>query len=141
MQDTISCVYDFYSSTDMTFKTGQDKSGGRVAGTPNKTTLEGRQIALGFAAEALQALVDVLRDQEAPHAARISAATAVLDRAFGKPRQEIEQVGDAQPLQIMIKHFSADAANCVATTELGDQFNSVVTTELEPETDGQPRLI
>lgn len=105
----------------MTFKSGQDKSGGRVAGTPNKATQLSRQLALPFVDEAMQALVDVLRDQEAPHAARISAANSILDRAFGKPRQEVEHAGDAQPLQIMIKHFSADAANCVEPTELDEQ--------------------
>ena len=34
---------------------------------------------------ALQTLVDVMRDDEAPHAARVSAANAVLDRGYGKP--------------------------------------------------------
>ena len=32
-----------------------------------------------------------------------------LDRAMGKPRREIEQVGGNEPLQIMIRHFTDGA--------------------------------
>lgn len=146
MQDTIYGVYDFYSSTDMTFKAGQDKSGGRVAGTPNKATQLSRQLAMPFADEAMQALVNVLRNPESPPQAIVSAANAILDRAFGKPRQEVEHSGDAaQPLEILIRHFTDavppeqedDQFNSVETTELesatrDDQFNSVIITDLEP---------
>ena len=90
----------------MTFKTGQDKSGGRVAGTPNKATQLSRQLAMPFVDEAVKALVDVLRDAESPAQARIAAANSILDRAFGKPRQEVEHSGDAQPLEILIRHFT-----------------------------------
>lgn len=107
----------------MTFKAGQDKSGGRVAGTPNKATQLSRQLALPFADEAMQALVDVLRNPDSPPQAIVSAANSILDRAFGKPRQEVEHSGDAaQPLEILIRHFTD------------------VEPEPEPE-DDQPRLI
>ena len=43
-------------------------------------------------------------------------------RAFGKPRQEVEHSGDAgQPLEILIRHFSDEAPNSVEPTELDDQ--------------------
>ena len=74
-----------------------------------------------FADEAMQALVDVLRDAESPPQAIVSAANSILDRAFGKPRQEVEQVGTVEPLQVLIRHF-ADAV------------------PVEPE-DDQPRLL
>ena len=35
----------------------------------------------------------MMRDPAAPHAARVSAATALLDRGHGKPRQELEHSG------------------------------------------------
>ena len=114
----------------MTFKAGQDKSGGRVAGTPNKTTLEGRQIALGFAAEAMQTAVDIMRDADAPHTTRLAACIDIMNRAWGKPTQAVSVGTESAPLEIMIRHFSADAANCVGSTEI------------EPETDDeQPRLL
>lgn len=105
----------------MTFKAGHDKTGGRVAGTPNKVTLEGRQIALGFAAEAMQTAVDIMRDADAPHTTRLAAAIDIMNRAWGRPTQAIEQVGETKPLEVMIRHFS-DAA------------------PVEPE-DDQPRLL
>jgi hypothetical protein len=39
--------------------------------------------------EALQALTDVLGNVKAPAAARVSAATAILDRGWGKPHVTI----------------------------------------------------
>jgi hypothetical protein len=83
-----------------------EKTGGRIAGTPNKTTALARQLAMPFADEAIQTILDVMRDKESPAAARIAAANSLLDRAFGKPRQEVEQVGDNKPLEIFIRHFN-----------------------------------
>jgi hypothetical protein len=84
-----------------------EKTGGRIAGTPNKTTALARQLAIPFADEAIQTILDVMRDKESPATARVSAANSLLDRAFGKPRQEIEHSGDAaQPLEILIRHFT-----------------------------------
>ena len=75
-----------------------------------------------FADEAMQALVDVLRDAESPPQARVAAANSILDRAFGKPRQELEHTGaEGEKLEILIRHFT-DAV------------------PVEPE-DDQPRLL
>ena len=105
--------------------------GGRQPGSTNKTTLEGRQIALNFADEAMQTAVDIMRDASAPPTTRLAAAIDIMNRAWGKPTQAVSvDAESAQPLQIMIRHFSDEASNCVATTEIDDQFNSVVTTEL-----------
>ena len=44
--------------------------------------------------EALSTLQTVMNDPKAPPAARVGAATAVLDRGWGRPTQSIEgQVG------------------------------------------------
>lgn len=51
-------------------------------------------------------IIDIMANEDNPANVRLQAANSLLDRAMGKPRQEIEQVGDAQPLQIMIKHFT-----------------------------------
>ena len=104
------------------FTPGHDKVGGRKPGSANKTTQLSRQLAMPFADEAMQALVDVLRNPESPAQARIAAANSILDRALGKPRQEVEHSGDAaQPLEILIRHFS----------DSDEVFNSVETTELD----------
>jgi hypothetical protein len=39
--------------------------------------------------DAMDTLKQVMKDPKAPAAARVSAATAVLDRAFGRPPQTI----------------------------------------------------
>ena len=51
-------------------------------------------------------IIDIMANEDNPANVRLQAANSLLDRAMGKPRQEIEQVGDNQPLQIMIKHFN-----------------------------------
>jgi hypothetical protein len=47
--------------------------------------------------EALATLVAIMTNGDAPATARVSAANAVLDRAWGKPRQDFElsSAGDA----------------------------------------------
>ena len=61
------------------------KTGGRSAGTPNKSTGSLREVAQKYTADALQTLVDVMQDEAQPAAARTSAATAILDRGNGRP--------------------------------------------------------
>lgn len=48
-----------------------------------------KDMARALAPEAIKALGSILRDSEAPPAARVSAATAILDRGYGKPAQTI----------------------------------------------------
>lgn len=50
-------------------------------------------MAKDHAAAALKVLVDVANNKKAPSAARVSAATAILDRGYGKPRQSVEMDG------------------------------------------------
>jgi hypothetical protein len=47
--------------------------------------------------QALDTLVAIMGNPDAPATARVSAANAVLDRAWGKPRQDFElsSAGDA----------------------------------------------
>ena len=43
----------------------------------------------------MRRLIAIVNDEEAPYGAQIAAANAVLDRAFGQPKQEltVEQQG------------------------------------------------
>ncbi|MEB4590514.1 hypothetical protein VSS37_05945 [Candidatus Thiothrix sp. Deng01] len=97
------------------------KKGQKISETAENRQFN-RQIFLPLVDEAAQTLLDVMRDTQAPHTARIAAANSILDRALGKPRQEVEHSGDAaQPLEIMIRHFSDEVPNSVVSTELDDQ--------------------
>ncbi len=58
-----------------------------------------RELARERTIEALDTLAEVMSDPDAPHAARVSAACALLDRGYGKPMQTAEITGkDGAPL-------------------------------------------
>ena len=49
-----------------------------------------RSLARSHTETALNVLAGIMRQEAAPQAARVSAATALLDRGWGKPTQPIE---------------------------------------------------
>jgi hypothetical protein len=49
-------------------------------------------------AQALTTLVAIMANADAPATARVSAANAVLDRAWGKPRQDFEFSSAGDPV-------------------------------------------
>jgi Family of unknown function (DUF5681) len=71
---------------DGRFKKGQS---GNPGGRPKALT-EVKQAAREHTETALETLLSVLNNEEAPAAARISAACAILDRGWGKPGQYVE---------------------------------------------------
>lgn len=73
----------------MTFQKGQSGNpGGRAKVTlPDGRTLT--DLAREHTPKAVQALVDVLDNSEASDAAKVSAATAILDRGWGRPKQDL----------------------------------------------------
>jgi len=75
----------------MTVKSKQSNRGGKRAGsgrkkgTPNKSTFELKQAAAQHGNEALDKLMEIMRDPETPSNVAIMACKEVLDRGFGKP--------------------------------------------------------
>lgn len=69
---------------------GKRPGSGRKRGTPNKATVELKQLAGEYTEEAIQVFVDVMRDPEAPVAVRVAAADKLLDRGHGRPAQSVE---------------------------------------------------
>ena len=49
-----------------------------------------REAAQGYSEEALSVLAGVMRDADAPSAAKVAAARELLDRGFGKAVQEVD---------------------------------------------------
>ena len=84
------------------------KTGGRQAGTPNKTTASIREAAQQYTDEALKTLVDVMGDETAPHAARVAAANSLLDRGHGKPRQELDVDHKGELTHLIVKFVDSD---------------------------------
>ena len=54
---------------------------------------DAKALARECAPEAIATLKEIMRDAEAPLPARIGAATAILDRGCGKPRQNVDLYG------------------------------------------------
>ncbi|NDB69658.1 MAG: HEAT repeat domain-containing protein [Methylocystaceae bacterium] len=68
------------------FLTGQS---GNPTGRP-KIIGELKELAAQHTPQAIQTLADIMNDAEAPPAARVAASTALLDRVYGRPSQNIE---------------------------------------------------
>jgi len=71
---------------------------GNPGGRPKRpATIEARKVvadvkaaARELTSDAMDTLKQVMQDPKAPAAARVSAAIAILDRGWGKPKQTIE---------------------------------------------------
>lgn len=66
---------------------------GNPGGRP-KGVAEVIELARKAAPDAIKTLVEICESDKSPHAARISAAQAILDRGFGKPSQSITGADD-----------------------------------------------
>src|SRR5262245_34970080 len=68
------------------FQKGQS---GNPGGRP-KEIAEVKELAREHMPAAIEALVSIMNNPKASDAARVSAATALLDRGYGKPQQHID---------------------------------------------------
>lgn len=90
----------------MAAKRGGRRSGaGRPKGARSRATKQAKatlsDLARQHTATALKVLVDVAKDGES-ESARVAAANAILDRAYGKPRQSHEHSGPGgAPMQFV----------------------------------------
>lgn len=67
----------------------------------SKTPTQIRSLARAHTEAAINCLAGIMNQEQAPHAARVSAATALLDRGWGKPTQPIAG-DDESPLRMII---------------------------------------
>ena len=67
-----------------------------------KAPTEIRSLARAHTDSAIKVLAGIMNEREAPHAARVSAATALLDRGWGKPTQPIAGDDEADALRMII---------------------------------------
>ena len=66
-----------------------------------------RELARQHTEEAILTLAAIMRDPAAKDAARVAAATALLDRAWGKPTQPLDHGGEGFSL---VLHLGGRAA-------------------------------
>jgi uncharacterized protein DUF5681 len=64
----------------------QKGTSGNPGGRP-KTLAEVQELARQYGARAIEVLVDIAENENAPPSARIAACNAILDRGWGKPTQ------------------------------------------------------
>jgi hypothetical protein len=67
---------------------GRRPGAGRKPGVRNKVTIQLKSAAQIYTAVALKALVKIAKSGKS-ESARVAAASAILDRGYGKPKQEI----------------------------------------------------
>lgn len=67
-----------------------------------KAPAEIRSLARSHTETALNVLVGVMEQSEAPAAARVAAANSILDRGWGKPTQPISGDENGGPLHLTV---------------------------------------
>ena len=70
-------------------KGGERPGAGRPKGSKNKVTIELREAAQVYTQDALKTLHEVCI-RGVSEAARVAAACAILDRAYGRPKQQVD---------------------------------------------------
>ncbi len=65
-----------------------------------RTMTEVKSLAITQTKLAINTLVQIMRNDEAPAAARVSAAIAILDRGWGKPLQVVASEG-GDPIELV----------------------------------------
>ena len=58
-------------------------------------------LARTYTKAAIETLVGIMQDEQAPKPARVAAASAILDRGYGRPPQAVEHSGDGIVLQVV----------------------------------------
>src|SRR5947207_1194539 len=96
---------------EMPFKPGES---GNPRGRPKQALADGRSladVAREYTVEAVETLAAIMRNQQSPAGARADAAGKLLDRGWGKPRQEIDAtISDGTSLADAIAAGRARAA-------------------------------
>lgn len=68
----------------------------RTKGAKNKQTLDVKELAQDYTADAVATLASIMRDDEEAAAARVAAARELLDRGHGKPKQSLDVDADVR---------------------------------------------
>lgn len=103
---------------------GARPGAGRKKGQLDRATLAHKgtlsELARAHTATALNTLADISENGES-EAARVSAATALLDRGYGRPAQAVELTGkDGADIEIKIRDTSFERLLAIMTGKLLD---------------------
>ena len=70
-------------------------------GGRHKGVAEVMALARTHTKAAIETLVGIMQDEAAPKHARVAAASAILDRGYGRPPPAVEHSGDGVVLQVV----------------------------------------
>lgn len=115
-EQSLSLVEKQSEKSNMAQRGGARPGAGRKKGAVSQAKLDIAAMAKEHAGAALKVLVAVANNAKAPSAARVSAATAILDRGFGKPRQSVELDGTMSGV-MTVTYVSAAAGPSVAPSD------------------------
>jgi hypothetical protein len=90
---------------------GRREGAGRPKGSLNKATADIKAAAAVYSEGALETLAKIMKNEEAPAPARVAAANAILDRAHGKPRQQVDVDAEVSATVNEIVRRVVDPAN------------------------------
>lgn len=79
---------------------GRRAGAGRPAGAVSEERKVLRELAAQHSEDAVSALAELCNDPAQPGAVRLSASTALLDRAHGRPSQSVEFEGLPKPPEV-----------------------------------------
>jgi len=87
--------YDGNEETVEAVLSKRRKTGGRVAGTPNKhKKFDVMATARQYGLRAIATVIEVMEDDTESGAVRLAAANSLLDRGFGRAKQTVEHTGE-----------------------------------------------
>jgi hypothetical protein len=112
---------------------GARPGAGRPAGSENHDTAQARRalsdLAAGHVEVALGALAHIAAKGRS-EAARVSAACAILDRAYGRPRQAVEVAGMVSPCPTRIEIVGVDPGAAAALDSIAARLSSAALSEI-----------
>lgn len=91
---------------------GKRENAGRKLGSVNRVKIEIREAAQQYTQEALDTLVSIMQDKDAPSAVRLNAANLIIERAAGKARE------DSPAVDVVSRFIEGDISAIRAALEL-----------------------
>jgi hypothetical protein len=98
---------------------------------------DGAEVARRYTVEAIETILDVMRNPEASDAVRVQAANSMLDRGWGRPPVEVETSGRAAAPDV-VYHDEAEFRRALIERGIPEKL---MPPSLEPEalSDGDER--
>ena len=96
---------------------GKRAGAGRKPGVVSQAKRDIAEMAKEHACAALGALVEIMGNGQEAASARVSAANAILDRAYGKPMQAVQLSGDEEAPAVAMTFDVRPAGGAVRVTK------------------------